>query len=91
MGHIITFWFIAFHRCLSGEECKGVTLENCDPEEPMMSLSAASAFECEQYCKIQDDCFFFQYSEGDGVCELFEFEYRAGCLDTSGPLVKMWT
>ena len=89
--HIFFLIHCVSFRCLSGEECKDVTLENCDHEEPMMSLSAASAFECEQYCKIQDDCFFFKYSEGNCVCELFEFEYRVGCLDTSGPLVKICT
>merc|ERR1712038_280610 len=52
----------------------------------MMSLSTTNAFDCEQECKKQQDCFFFNFSERDGVCELYESEFRHGCHDLSGPL-----
>ena len=54
----------------------------------MMTLSTTNAFDCEKECKKQQDCFFFNFSERDGVCELYESEFRHGCHDLSGPLVS---
>ena len=82
------FWWISFHRCLSQQECEGVTLEDCDYPMPMMSLNATSSFDCEQHCKVDVDCFFFQFHEDNGTCELFESEYRSSCLDVSATMVR---
>ena len=54
----------------------------------MMSLSTTSAFDCEKHCKVHAACFFFKFSEEGGVCELFESEYRTGCSQVAGALVR---
>ena len=84
------FRFIAFIRCLSRNECEGVTVENCNHPLPMISFITTNAFDCEKECKIHQDCFYFKFSErdGDGRCELFESEFRNDCHDLSGPLVS---
>ena len=59
----------------------------------MMSLSTINAFDCEKECKIHQTYLnknvnYFKFSERDGVCELYEWEFRNGCQDLSGPLVS---
>ena len=59
----------------------------------MMSLSTTNSFDCEKQCKLHQRYFnknvnYFKFSERDGVCELYEWEFRHGCQDLSGPLVS---
>ena len=80
--------FIVFLRCLFQGPCEGVTLEDCEHPLPMISFITTSSFDCEQQCKVQKDCLFFKFSESNGVCELFQSEFRNRCLNISGPLVS---
>ena len=82
---ILIHWF---NRCLDEEECEGVTVEGCDHPLPIKSWNTTSSFDCEKQCKLDTDCLFFKFTEGNGVCDLFESEYRANCYDVSGPLVS---
>ena len=78
---------ITFYRCLSQEECEGVTLENCGNPIPMMTLSAMIPFDCEKSCKLYKNCLSFKFTESNGVCELFASEFRTRCSQIAGPLV----
>ena len=76
-----------FCRCLSQGECKGITVEACDYPLPILSFRTMSSFDCEKDCKAHENCFFFKFSEGNGVCEFFESEYRTGCSEISATMV----
>ena len=81
------FEFMELYRCISQEECKGITLEACDYPLPSMSFRTMSAFDCEKDCKAHENCSFFKFSEINDVCEFFESEFRSGCSDVSATMV----
>ena len=85
----IVFWLIASfcpYICFCQEDCKGVTLENCTQTISMVSFRPTNSFSCEKYCKINKQCSFFKFTENNGLCELFDSEYRKDCTNISGPL-----